>query len=76
MSRMILDKRIGAELLSKAMMLSAKKSWKLNPPQDKPAQARAALTKTVRKARIISNKVVMTTTGAHYERWKQASAKE
>ena len=40
------------------------------PPQDMPAQARDALTKTV------PNKDVMTTTGAQYERWKQATAKE
>ena len=46
------------------------------PPQDQPAQARDALTKTVPKARIIPNKVVMNTTGAQYERWKRATAKE
>ena len=43
-----------------------------NPPQDKPAQARVALTKTVPEARIIPNKMVTTTTGARY----QATAKE
>ena len=46
------------------------------PPMDKPAQARDTLTKTVPKARFIPNKVVVNTTGAHYERWKQATAKE
>ena len=44
--------------------------------QDKPAQARDALTKTVPLACIIPNKVVTTTTGAQHERWKQATAKE
>ena len=33
-----------------------------NPPQDKPVQAREALTKIVPKARVIPNKIVMTTT--------------
>ena len=40
------------------------------PPQDKPAQAR------VPKARDIPNKVVLNTTGAHCERWQQATSKE
>ena len=43
---------------------------------DKPAQARDALTTTVPKARIIPNKVLVNTTGARYERWKQATSKE
>ena len=43
----------------------------VNPPQHMPAQAQDALAKTVPKARIIPNKVVMTTTGAQYGRWKQ-----
>ena len=47
-----------------------------NPPQDKPAQARKALTKAVPKARVIRIKVFITTTGAQYDRWKQATAKE
>ena len=49
---------------------------KFVPQQEKPAQARDALTKTVPKTRIIPNKVVMTITGAQYERWKQTTAKE
>ena len=46
------------------------------PPADQPTQARDSLTKTVPKARIIPNRVVMTTSGAQYERWKQATSKE
>ena len=42
-------------------------------PADKPAQERETLTKTVPKALIIPNKLVMNTTGAQYECWKQAS---
>ena len=34
------------------------------------------LTKTTPKARVIPNSVVMTTSGAQYERWKQATSKE
>ena len=44
-------------------------------PGEKPAQA-DALTKTLPKARVIPNKVVMITTGAQYERWRQATFKE
>ena len=39
-----------------------------NHPQDKPAQARNALTKTVPKARISPNNVVMNTTGEQCDR--------
>ena len=46
------------------------------PPTDQPVQARDSLAKTVPKARIIPNKVVMKTSGAQYERWKQATSKE
>ena len=46
------------------------------PPQDKPVQARDALSKTVPKARVIPKGVVMSTTGAQYERWQQATSKE
>ena len=46
------------------------------PPPDMLAQARDALTKTAPKARIIPNKVAMSTTRAQYERWKQATGKE
>ena len=48
------------------------------PPQDQAAQSRAALTKTVPKARIVLNRVVlvMTLAGAQYEHWKQATSKE
>ena len=46
------------------------------PPPDKPVQVCDALTKTVPKARVIPNRVVMSTTGAQYERWKQATSKE
>ena len=46
------------------------------PPPDKPLQARDALTKTVPKVRIVPNRVVMSTTVAQYERWKQATSKE
>ena len=46
------------------------------PPPDQPVQARDALTKTALKARIIPNKVVMSASGAQYERWKQATSKE
>ena len=35
--------------------------------QDKPVQARDALTKTVPKARIVPSKLVRNTTGAHYD---------
>ena len=35
------------------------------PPVDQPTQARDSLTKTVPKARIIPNRVVMTTSGAN-----------
>ena len=45
------------------------------PPQQ-PERLRDSLTKTVPKARIIPNKVVMQTTGDQYERWKQAISKE
>ena len=47
----------------------------LTPP-DKPVQARDALTKTVPKARVTPTQVVMSTTGAQYDRWKQATSKE
>ena len=40
-------------------------------PAQQPEQLRDSLTKTVPKARIIPNKVVMQTTGDQYERWKQ-----
>ena len=46
------------------------------PPDDQPVQVRDSLTKTVPKARIIPNKVVMNTSGAQYERWNQATSKE
>ena len=45
-------------------------------PTQQPEQLRSSLTKTVPKARIIPNKVVMQTKGDQYERWKQATAKE
>ena len=45
-------------------------------PTHQPDQLRTSLTKTVPKARIIPNKVVMQTTGDQYERWKQAMSKE
>ena len=41
-----------------------------------PGKARNALTKIAPKARIIPNKVVKNTTGAQYERWRQATSKE
>ena len=37
------------------------------PPVDQPVQVRDSLTKTVPKARIIPNRVVMSTTGAQYD---------
>ena len=46
------------------------------PPVDQPTQARDSLTKTVPKARIIPNRVVMNTSSAQYDRWKQATSKE
>ena len=46
------------------------------PPVDQPTQARDSLTKTVPKARLIPNRVVTNTSGAQYERWKQATSKE
>ena len=45
-------------------------------PTHQPEQLRNSLTKTVPKARIIPNKVVMQTKGDQYERWKQATSKE
>ena len=45
-------------------------------PKHQPEQLRDSLTKTVPKARIIPNKVVMQTKGDQYERWKQATSKE
>ena len=45
------------------------------PPVDQPFHVRDALTKTP-KARIIPNRVVMSTSGAQYDRWKQATQKE
>ena len=45
-------------------------------PAQQPEQLRTSMTKTVPKARIIPNKVVMQTQGDQYERWKQATAKE
>ena len=45
-------------------------------PAQQPEQLRDSLTKTVPKARIIPNKVVMQTTEDQYERWKQATSKE
>ena len=41
----------------------------LQPQADQPLQARDSLTKTVPKARIVLNKVVMSTSGAQYDRW-------
>ena len=46
------------------------------PPVDKPVQVQDSLTKTVPKARILPNRVVMSTSGAQYDRWKQATQKE
>ena len=46
------------------------------PPVDQPTQVRDSLTKTVPKARSIPNRVVMNTSGAQYDRWKQATSKE
>ena len=46
------------------------------PPVDQPAQVRDSLTKTVPKARIVPNRIVMSTSGAQYDRWKQATQKE
>ena len=46
------------------------------PPVDQPMQVRDSLTKTVPKARIIPNRIVMSTTGAQRDRWKQATQKE
>ena len=46
------------------------------PPVDQPMQVRDSLTKTVPKAGIIPNRVVMSTSGAQYDRWKQATQKE
>ena len=46
------------------------------PPVDQPMQVRDSLTKTVPKARIIPNWVVMSTSGAQYDRWKQATQKD
>ena len=46
------------------------------PPADQPVQARDSLTKTVPNAKIVPNRVVITTAGAQYERWKQATSKE
>ena len=48
----------------------------IQPPVDQPMQVRDSLTKTVPKARIIPNRIVMSTSGAQYDRWKQASQKE
>ena len=45
-------------------------------PTHQPEQLRTSLTKTVPKARIIPNKIVMQTKGDQYERWKQATSKE
>ena len=45
-------------------------------PTHQPEQLRTSLTKTVPKARVIPNKVVMQTKGVQYERWKQATSKE
>ena len=53
-----------------------KEVLEFTPPGDKPAQARDALTKTVPKARITPNKIVMHATGAQYERWKRAASTE
>ena len=44
--------------------------------KDQPAQARDSLIKTVPKARIIPNRVVVNTSGAQYERWEQTTSKE
>ena len=48
----------------------------VQPPVDQPTQVRDSLTKTVPKARIIPNRIVMSTSGAQYDRWKQATSKE
>ena len=45
-------------------------------PTHQPEQLRTSLTKTVPKARIIPNKIVMQTKGDQYERWKQVTSKE
>ena len=45
-------------------------------PTHQPEKLRTSLTKTVPKARIILNKVVMQTKGDQCERWKQATSKE
>ena len=45
-------------------------------PTQQPEQLRDSLTKTVPKARIVPNKLVMQTKRDQYERWKQATSKE
>ena len=44
-------------------------------PVDQPVQVRDSLTNTVPKARIIPNRIVMSTSGAQYDRWKHATQK-
>ena len=48
----------------------------VRPPVDQPVQVQDSLTKTVPKARIIPNRIVMSTSGAQHDRWKQATQKE
>ena len=48
----------------------------LLPAPDKPVQARDVLTKTGPKARVIPNRVVVSTAGAQCDRWKQATLKK
>ena len=46
------------------------------PPVNQHMHVRDSITKTVPKARIIPNRIVMSTTGAQCERWTQATQKE
>ena len=57
-------------------MIKFARKYSILCPTHQPDQLRTSLTKTVPKARIIPNKVVMQTKGDQYERWKQATSKE
>ena len=76
MPRLLIPLRIGVMSMRLAMTRFAKKYSTLCVQHISLSNFADSLTKTVPKARIIPNKVVMQTKGDQYERWKQATSKE
>ena len=76
MPRLLIPLRIGEMSMRLVIIHVRQEVLDFVCPAHQPEQLRTSLTKTVPKARIIPNKVVMQTTGDQYERWKLATSKE